>query len=81
MKLAGLDTNISATEVEAALHAFSDRTEVDSWAESSVAAAVKNGIVTGSYSHILPTSNMTRAEVAKIVWQLLENAKLIAGNR
>lgn len=81
MKLAGLETNISASEADVWLSPFTDSMEIGKWARQAIAATVKNGIVTGSYSRILPTSNMTRAEVARIVQQLLIRAQLIDSNQ
>ncbi|UVI32925.1 S-layer homology domain-containing protein [Paenibacillus spongiae] len=77
MKLAGLGTDISASGADAVLAKFSDSAAIGTWAREPVAAAVKHGIVAGSYSRILPADTLTRAEAARIVQQLLVKSKLI----
>lgn len=80
MKLAGLETNLSAADADAALSRFSDSTAVGTWAKQGVAAAVKSGLVSGSDAGLLPVSNITRAETAAIVQRMLEKAQLIGNN-
>jgi len=77
MKLAGLDTSISAADVDAVLSGFSDGATVAAWARQAVAAAVKSGLVSGSGLRLKPANNITRAETAVIVQRLLKQAKLI----
>jgi len=80
MKLAGMEKDLSDSEADRVLAPFADRAEVASWAKQPIAAAVQSGIAAGSYSGLQPGSNMTRAEVARIVHQLLLKAKLIVND-
>lgn len=78
MKIAGMEINLSAEEAVSELTKFVDGSNVSSWARASVAAAVKAGIVSGYNGHtIAPKANITRAETAAIVRQLLQKAGLI----
>jgi len=71
MKLAELETNLSGSETKAILVTFTDGAAVAAWAEQSVAAAVKHGIVKGAESRLMPTDNLTRAEAASLIQRWL----------
>lgn len=72
MKIKGLDTNLTPAEEANILSAFSDRSQISDWAESSVAPCVKFGIVTGRSGKVIaPQDNITRAETAVIIQRLL----------
>ena len=68
-KLAGADS-VS----QDSLSAFNDGTKVSSWAQTAMAWAVDNGILSGRSGGILdPQGNATRAEVAAMLRQYVEN--------
>lgn len=52
------------------LDKFKDKASIASWAESSVAAAVNNGIIVGIGGDFMPDKNATRAETAVMVYRL-----------
>lgn len=57
----------------ATLNQFSDRADVSSWAESSVAAMVEAGYVNGNTSGTLkPKGNITRRELAQVLYNILD---------
>ncbi|HEX9063231.1 MAG TPA: S-layer homology domain-containing protein, partial [Clostridia bacterium] len=67
MKVAGKKMSVSSgTELDA----FGDREKVAEYAKDSVAALVKNGIVTGSGNNINPMGNATRAETAVLIYRI-----------
>jgi len=71
-RLLDLDTESVDTSV---LSEFSDADELASWAESSVAALVAAGYVTGSGGQLLPINSMTRAEGITILYRTQEPLK------
>lgn len=52
------------------LDAFTDAGKLESWAKESVAAMVQMKIIGGSNGKLNPTGNVTRAEVAKMLYSL-----------
>ncbi|NQX60749.1 S-layer homology domain-containing protein [Paenibacillus qinlingensis] len=52
------------------ISAFADHADIASYAKTSVAALVQQGIISGDGTHIRPTDNMTRAEAAKLLYEL-----------
>ncbi|MGG1553618.1 InlB B-repeat-containing protein [Paenibacillus ferrarius] len=77
MRLAGLDTSLSSSNIQGTLSQFVDGTSVHAWAEQAVAATVASGLIQGSQSELMPGRNMTRAETAAIVYRMLVKANLI----
>ncbi|QNU65951.1 InlB B-repeat-containing protein [Ruminiclostridium herbifermentans] len=78
MKITGLNVQFSLGEVEDILKSFGDIEQASYWAKESIAACVKAGIVSGRNGHrIAPDGNMTRAETAVIVRNLLMKSELI----
>lgn len=55
---------------QAALSAFSDAAAVPSWAKEHVATLVGMEVVGGSNGKLRPSSPVTRAEVAKMLFTL-----------
>lgn len=53
---------------------FKDHKKVSSYAKSAVCWAVAYSILTGSENQILPQSNTTRAQAAKMLWMVHLNA-------
>ncbi|MCU6791576.1 InlB B-repeat-containing protein [Paenibacillus sp. WQ 127069] len=77
MKLTGLETAMSTTDIVETLSMFSRSESVSVWAKPAVASAVRNGIVNGTDAGLMPGSDITRAETAAIVQRMLRKAKLI----
>lgn len=77
MKLAGMETEVSSTEIETSLSQFPDSGAISNWAKAAIISAVKNGIVNGTETGLKPNSSITRAETASIVQRVLKKAKLI----
>lgn len=55
---------------EADLGAFSDSAAVASWAQSYIASMVSRGIIAGNNGKLEPTGQVTRAQVAKMLYML-----------
>ena len=56
----------------AALAGFTDAAQVSAWARGPVAAMVAGGYVQGSENRLNPQGNMTRAEYAQVLYNLLD---------
>ncbi|HHZ00996.1 MAG TPA: S-layer homology domain-containing protein, partial [Tissierellia bacterium] len=54
------------------LSAFKDRNSVSDYAVTSVATLVKAGIIQGSNSYLYPKSMISRAEMAVILYKVLQ---------
>lgn len=57
-------------EDESVLDKFTDAGRVASWARPELAAMVERGIISGSKGKLNPTGNVTRGEVAKMLYAL-----------
>ncbi|MDA3845905.1 MAG: S-layer homology domain-containing protein [Vallitaleaceae bacterium] len=78
MAITGLDATLTDVEISELLSAYTDSSEAESYAKSSIAACLNTGIVTGrSGNMVAPKANITRAEVAIIVRRLLQKSNLI----
>ena len=77
IEIAGIDINLSASDINTHLADFGDRNNVGEWAKKSVAACVKHQTVIGKNGCLAPKDNITRAETAAIVVRMLQNADLI----
>jgi len=53
------------------LYAFSDASDVASWAKEAVTSFVKAGIIRGHEGKINPKGTSTRAEAAQVIYNLL----------
>ncbi len=62
-----LDENAS----DKALESFSDNALVSSWAKGAVASMVEKGYVNGSNGKLNPRGNITRAEFAQVMYNLI----------
>ncbi len=56
---------------ESALDAFDDASLVSSWARAPISAMVENGYVNGSNGALNPRGNITRAEFAQLMYNLV----------
>ena len=78
MKLTDLEAGISSDDISTLLAGFGDAFQAAAYAKESIAACVKTGIVSGKGGKLLaPKDEITRAEVAVMVRQLLKKSKLI----
>lgn len=69
---------LTSTNTEA-LNKFSDSASVSSWAKTSVAALVTAGYVNGSNGKLNPATNITRAEFAQIMDNMVKSYITSAG--
>ena len=78
-KLCGMDTALDATGIRQYIAQFTDYTKVNNWARESVAFCFKAGILESDEfeENIEPKQDITRGEVALMVYRLLLKAALI----
>lgn len=73
-----LKAELNENEAKQLLSAFNDSKEAADWAKEYILKCIKAGIVSGKSGYILaPKEEITRAEVAVIVRQLLQKSNLI----
>ncbi len=78
MDITGLKVQLTSGEQEKLLSAFKDGSKVSEYLKSGTAACLKAELIKGKPNNLLaPKSNITRAEVAVIVRNLLQKSKLI----
>ncbi len=78
MKITGLKVQFEIGEMGDILKVFGDSEQSSCWSKESIAACVKLGIVSGRNGHMIaPDGNMTRAETAVVVRNLLRKSDLI----
>jgi len=70
LKVLGYEVEDAAAEK---LAAYADGANVSEYAAEHVASLIKNGIVMGSNGKINPQSNTTRAEVAVLIYRLINS--------
>ncbi len=73
----GADTEQNATEVRNIISQFTDYTQCADWARPSIAFCVKAGIIPDESITLEPKRNITRGEVASMVFALLTNLNRI----
>jgi hypothetical protein len=76
-KLAGMDTARSAVEIRDTLAQFGDYKAVSDYAQSSLAFCYAEGILDDSEFDITPKKAATRAEIAEMLYRLLDKAELL----
>lgn len=78
-KLCGMDTSLDAVGIRQYIAQFTDYTKVNNWARESVAFCFKAGILESDEfeENIEPKQDITRGEVALMVYRLLLKAALI----
>ena len=76
-KHCGMDTEMSEYAIQNTLTLFSDYPSVSGWARESVAFCYDRNILDQSDWNIEPTRNITRSEVAEMLYHLLEQAELL----
>lgn len=78
MNITGLKVELKEGEAKNILAVFVDSGQISDWAQESMAACIKAGIVAGKVGDALaPKDEITRAEVAVIVRRLLTKSGLI----
>ncbi|MBH5319632.1 InlB B-repeat-containing protein [Paenibacillus sp. GSMTC-2017] len=78
MKITDLRTNSSSISTEQLLQSFTDIGNVSAWAKNSIADCLLTGIISGKNGNELaPQTNITRAEVASMIYKLLQKSDLI----
>ena len=76
-KLCGLDTSISDSEISSFLASYTDSGAIVGWAESSAAFCRKYGVTDVSRTTFGPLQNVTRDEIAQMLYDLLTKSELI----
>ncbi|MFD2379534.1 S-layer homology domain-containing protein [Paenibacillus xanthanilyticus] len=78
MAITGLKAELPAQSDADALQPYSDAVSASQWALGSIADSVQSGIVSGkSHGQLAPKDDITRAEVAAIIYRLLQSSELI----
>jgi hypothetical protein len=78
MKITSLKVEFDDQEAQKLLAGFKDSVNASTWAEYSISECVKSGIVSGKEGkRLAPKDNITRAEVAVMVRNLLQKSGLI----
>lgn len=76
-KLCGMDTTLSEGEQRDILAPFADYMTVSSWARESMAFCYSEGILDDSDLNVNPTRPILRCEIAQMLYNLLDSAKLL----
>ena len=75
-KLCGMDTELSTSEINSTLSRFGDQSSVDQWARGSLAFCYSKTILSKEKT-IQPKRAVLRCEVAQMLYNLLDSAKLL----
>ncbi|MDQ8735671.1 family 43 glycosylhydrolase [Paenibacillus sp. LHD-38] len=77
MTITGLKANLENQTADVVLRPYKDAADASSWAKKAIADSIQAEIVSGRSAAVLaPKAYITRAEVAKIVQQLLQKSDL-----
>lgn len=76
-KLCGLNTDISETQTRNTLAQFTDYMQISDWAKVSMAFCYGEELLDKSVIEITPKVQITRAEIAQVLYNLLKKAKLL----
>ncbi|MDR6551971.1 S-layer homology domain-containing protein [Paenibacillus qinlingensis] len=76
-KLSGMDTAMSAIETRDILAQFGDYTQTAEWSRNALAFCYREHILSQDMLNIEPSTSVTRAEIADMLYRLLSAAKLI----
>ncbi|MBN2222822.1 MAG: S-layer homology domain-containing protein, partial [Vallitaleaceae bacterium] len=77
IQLINSDASISGSLAEIQLSQFSDATSISDWAKDKLALVVSQGIAGGANGQIRAKDHITRAEVVKLIYTMLEEAGLL----
>lgn len=75
--LCGINGNYGENEIRDVLSAFADYKDINGWAEESLAFCYDKKILLDDDILINPKSFVTRSEIAKMLYNLLEKSKLL----
>ena len=76
-KLCGMKEDTSETGIRNTLAEFSDYVNASEWAKTALAFCYNEKILDNSVIEIKPQTEVTRAEVAQILYNMLDRAKLL----
>ena len=76
-KLCGMDTSLSSQEIRDVLAQFGDYMTIASWAQEGMAFCYKEGILDQSDWTTEPTRAILRCQVAQMLYEMLDAAKLL----
>ena len=76
-KLAGMDTEMTSTEIRDMLSQFSDYTSSAEWARGGLAFCYEQNFLEQSDLKVSPQHKVTRAEMAEVLFRMLGAAKLL----
>ena len=76
-RLCGMDTEMGATAVRDILAGFTDYVTASDWAAAPLAFCYEKGILSDEEIEIMPQKPITRAEIAQMLYNLLDGAKLL----
>ncbi len=76
-KLCGMDTARDSAAVRDTLAQFSDYTSADAWAREGLAFCFDTGILDASALSIQPKTAIKRCEIAQMLYNMLNSAKLL----
>ena len=76
-KLCGMDTEFNETSTRDILSQFTDYITIDGWAKNQMAFCYENGIISDKNIEALPKHQITRAEVATMVYNTLKASGLL----
>lgn len=75
--LCGMDTELNHNEVRDMLAQFSDYRTIASWAQQGLAFCYQEAILDQSDLEVRPSVAILRCEIAQMVYNLLEQSKLL----
>ena len=76
-KLSGIEADMNVLTAKDILEKFADFNNISAWSISSMGFCVKDGILDGDTENISPKENVTREQVAVMLYRMLGKAKLI----
>lgn len=76
-KLCGMDTDMNATAVRDMLAQFGDYTTIAPWAQQAMAFCYREDLLDQSDLHVEPGRTVRRCEIAQMLYNLLQTAKLL----
>lgn len=75
--LCGMNTEMNESAIRNTLSEFSDYTTVSDWAAGSMAFCCREGILSSDVFEICPSEAITRSEVAYMLYNMLNSARLL----
>lgn len=75
--LCGMNTEMTKNEIRNILCVFPDYVKASEWSQNALAFCYKEGIMSDDVSRIEPKESVTREEIAELLYNLLDKAKLL----